>query len=117
MEAAGPFLDSLTKPTLITLSIIPFSQSATSNMAAGWGDGAGGRTDTFARRIYFGDCACATKSGRTFTKQFLPRVLSDLLALPVSRLGRVESQLYPQRIDKVCMRLAVLDSGSPPDSQ
>jgi hypothetical protein len=32
-------------------------------------------------------------------------------------LGRVESQLYPQRIDKVCMRLAVLDSGSPADSQ
>src|SRR2546422_11771060 len=56
-------------------------------MAVDWAAGAGWWSESSHGSISSGDCACATKNGRTFTRLFLSLVCFDLLALPASRLG------------------------------
>src|SRR2546430_17555641 len=56
-------------------------------MAVDWADGAGWWSEPSHGSISSGDCACATKNGRTFTGIPVLGVCFDMLALPASRLG------------------------------
>src|SRR5208282_5249597 len=83
-----------------------------SSMAADWGDGAGSVSGRSRGSISFGACACATKSGQTFTRRSSPRDALWSAGMFLSAVRAVFGSLCPQgEILRALLQLFVLCLG------
>src|SRR5271155_1026595 len=83
-----------------------------SSMAADWGDGAGSVSGRARGSISFGACACATKSGQTFTRRSSPRDALWSAGMFLSAVRAVFGSLCSQgEILRALLQLRVLCLG------